>query len=572
MQTAESKRTLAAWLVAFFLVVFGAKLWTIQLWATNLPFWDQWDEARLLFQPWLEGNLSWRDFFIPHNEHRIVFTRLLDLWEVKLNGQWDIYLQTVVNAVLHTSYGCGLATVCWHFTGRRRAGLICFLFAPFFALPFAAENAIHGFQSQFYFTNLFSSLAILGLGFAKPCGKFWFAGLLAAVCAIFTMASGFLAAAAVVGLMILRAVKRRGISREEILTTLCGLAVVALGLAVKVNVAQHAQLQSASVADFLAKLLENLAWPFGAHAWLLLLTCAPLALVTVKFFRGEFKDPRAAEWLLALAGWSLLSALVLAYGRARIAESNRYFDSLSLLPLVNAAALLVLAREIDFSPRWKKLALPLALLWAGLLMVGLVQSARTVADNYLEGTRGWGLAQVENVRTFLATGDADFLHRAPLEALPYWSNDWLIGILRQPKLVALLPTEFSAAAKLNVSSGRGSTAALWLVDHAVMLLCAGLFLCALLAARELRRPGISLRTEGLAWVGVLLVTSSVGMGAIGWRGIDRTSYAAGLHKKLAVVFASSGRMPDALVHLQAALRLLPGDAEAQKEMEILQAR
>ena len=111
MQTAERKRTLAAWLAAFFLVALGAKLWTIQLWATNLPYWDQWDEARLLFQPWLDGTLSWQNFFIPHNEHRIVFTRLLDLIEVQLNGQWDIYLQTVVNAVIHLAYGCGVATL-----------------------------------------------------------------------------------------------------------------------------------------------------------------------------------------------------------------------------------------------------------------------------------------------------------------------------------------------------------------------------------------------------------------------------------------------------------------------------
>lgn len=559
------------WLVAFFLVALGAKLWTIQLWTTNLPFWDQWDEARLLFKPWLEGTLSWRDFFIPHNEHRIVFTRLLDLWEVKLNGQWDIYLQTVVNAVIHTVFGCGLVTVFWHFTDRKHAGLISCLLVPFFALPFAAENTIHGFQSQFYFTNIFSVIALLGLGFGKPCGTYWFAGLVAALCAVFTMASGFLAAAALVGLVILRAVKRRGILREEMVTALCALAVVALGLAVKVNVAQHAQLQSASLGDFLAKLFANLAWPFGQNAWLLIVTCAPVVFLAVKFFRGDLKDTRAAELIFALAGWSFLSALVLAYGRARIAESSRYFDALSMLPLVNAAALFVLAKEIDFAPRWKKLGLPLALLWSGLLIFGLVQNSRAVGENYLEGTRGWGLAQAENVRAFLTTGEAAILKNAPREAMPYWNNDWLIEILLQPQLVAILPTEFAAAAKINVPAARGSRAALFLVDHAVTVLCAGLFWCALLAAWTLRRPGISLRTDGLAWLVVLIIALTLGIGAFCCRGLDRTSYTVSLHKKLALVFANAGRTPEALGQLQAALRLQPGDAEAQKEIEILQA-
>ncbi len=600
MQSAESKRTLAVWLAAFFLAALGAKLWTIQLWTTNLPFWDQWDEARLLFKPWLEGTLTWSDFFIPHNEHRIVFTRLLDLLEVKLNGQWDIYLQTVVNAIIHLAFGCGLIAAIWNFTRRKHAGLICFLLLPFFALPFAAENTIHGFQSQFYFTNLFSVAAILGLGFCKPCSGAWFGGLLAAVLAIFTMASGFLAAAAIIGLMILRAVKHRGsdgggdfraakipspsaasgdgifpprgISQNEILTALCGLAVIALGLAVKVSVAQHTQLQSATAADFLATLLENLAWPFGQHAWLLLLTCAPLALLAVNYFRGKIQNLRATEFVLALAGWSFLSALVLAYGRARIAESSRYLDALAMLPLANSAALFVIAAENTFAPRLKKFALPLALLWSGILIFGQVQSSRAVAETYLEGTRGWGLAQVENVRAFLATGDEAVLRNAPREAKPYWSNDWLIEILHQPKLVALLPTEFAAAAKINAPTGRGSTAALWLVDHAVFFLCAGLFLSALLAASALRQPGISPRNSGLAWLCVLLLALTVGIGAFCYRGVDRMSYAASLHKKLAMVYANSGRTTDALIHFRAALALQPGDVEAQKSVEILTTR
>ena len=79
MQGTQPKRNLLAWLVVFSIVALGAKLWTIQLWATNIPYWDQWDEARLLFKPWLDGTLTWHDFFIPHNEHRIFFTRALDL-------------------------------------------------------------------------------------------------------------------------------------------------------------------------------------------------------------------------------------------------------------------------------------------------------------------------------------------------------------------------------------------------------------------------------------------------------------------------------------------------------------
>lgn len=340
MQGPQSKRNLAAWLAAFFLVALGAKLWTIQIWATNIPYWDQWDEARLLFKPWLEGTLTWHDFFIPHNEHRILFTRLLDLLEVKLNGQWDIYLQTVVNAFLHLAFGCGLATAIWHFTGRKHAGLICFLLLPFFALPFAAENTLHGFQSQFYFASLFSVAAILGLGFSQPGGKGWFVGLLLAVLAIFTMASGFLAAAAVVGLVILRSAKQRSFTPGQMFTTLGGLAVIGLGLALKASIAQHQKFQAKTVSDFFSALSGNLAWPFSDQPAMALLFCLPLALVAVRYFQADVKNLRAAEFVLVLGGWGILQAAALAFGRANLAESSRYLDTLSTLPMAGAVGYL----------------------------------------------------------------------------------------------------------------------------------------------------------------------------------------------------------------------------------------
>ena len=89
----DSRWWLAAWLVALLLVILGAKLWIIQVYGSPLPYWDQWDEAKLVFKPWLEGHLTWGALFAAHNEHRIVFTRLLDLLELRLNGQWDPELQ-----------------------------------------------------------------------------------------------------------------------------------------------------------------------------------------------------------------------------------------------------------------------------------------------------------------------------------------------------------------------------------------------------------------------------------------------------------------------------------------------
>src|SRR5271170_421244 len=194
-----SRPRLATWLCALFTVVVGAKLWVIQIYGTAVPYWDQWDEARLLFKPWLEGHLTWSALFASHNEHRIFFTRALDLFVVRFNGQWDPMLQMTINAFIHAGYACGLAYCFWIFTGKKNAGLICFLLVPFFALPYAAENTIHGFQSQMYFLGIFSVGTILGLGFGSPGSRWWFCGLAAGIMSIFTLGSGLLAALAVSG-------------------------------------------------------------------------------------------------------------------------------------------------------------------------------------------------------------------------------------------------------------------------------------------------------------------------------------------------------------------------------------
>src|SRR5437868_5233180 len=68
------------WVLSLFLVTFAGKLWLIHRSGTPLPFWDQWDgEGSDVYIPYFQHHLSWANFFQPHNEHRIVFTRLCDL-------------------------------------------------------------------------------------------------------------------------------------------------------------------------------------------------------------------------------------------------------------------------------------------------------------------------------------------------------------------------------------------------------------------------------------------------------------------------------------------------------------
>ncbi len=446
VQPNHSKLRLAAWLLALFLTALGAKLWVIQIYASAVPFWDQWDEARLFVKPWLEGRLPWGAWFAAHNEHRILFTRLLDVLLLWLNRQWDPLLQMTVNAFLHAGYACGLACGLWIFTGRKNGGLICFLLMPFFALPFAAENTLHGFQSQMYFLDIFAVAAILGLGFGAPGSGGWWAGLAAAFLSIFTMASGFLAAVAVIGLTGLRMLKARSIARSHLVTLAGCLAVVAVGLTLNVSVAGHRGLRANSPLMFSEMLVDFLAWPFGDHSVMLLFVCLPLLITGVLYFQAGCKNPRAAEFVLALAGWSCLQMAALAYGRAH-GISGRYLDTTCTLPLASLASFFILAENLEFRGLSRSFLLIVTMLWMGILFWGMWQISQgamgtgedRTKGHYLQSNRQWTLREEENIRAFIATDNLNHLSNQPQLAIPYPDATGLANLLRDPELQAIMP-------------------------------------------------------------------------------------------------------------------------------------
>src|SRR5580700_8459600 len=122
-QPEETLKCFGWWLAALFLAALGGQLWTVWLYGSPIPIWDQWDEAYDVFKPWLEGHLTWGILVAPDNNHRILLTRLLDLGLIQLNGRWDPLLQMTVNAFIHAAFVCALAFCLWKFLGRKNGWL-----------------------------------------------------------------------------------------------------------------------------------------------------------------------------------------------------------------------------------------------------------------------------------------------------------------------------------------------------------------------------------------------------------------------------------------------------------------
>jgi hypothetical protein len=504
----DSFKRFSLWLGALFLVVLGAKLWLVQLYGSPLPLWDQWYEAELFFRPWMEGHLTWKDFFASDNGHRIFCTRLLDMCVIWLNGRWEPLLQMTVNAFLHTTYVCGLAFCLWDFLGRKNGWFTCFLLAPFFALPYAGENAIWAITLE-YFLDIFSLVTLVALGFARPGSRWWWLGLAAAGTGLFTMASALLAPVTVGGLMILRAIKLRRIDRGNLITLGLCLAVVGLSLAQGVSAEGDRPLRAHNLAEFSSALVRNLTWPFFDAPGMAGFIFLPLILLLALYFRRNFQESRAAELLLGLGLWSVLQSAALAYGRGNYGDIfpvSRYLDILNVFVIASLFASVLLAQFWLRGAFSKKFALLPPLVFSAVIIFGLCRISQIVVDDLLISTRMMNLVAEERVETFMASGnERDLLEPPTIRPSP----EVALKTLRNPKFQAILPAVCLPPADAHVT-GRFAAVSQWLLRHSTGILYCGLGLFAGLIGCALIRSPLGLAWENLpAGVAFLAMLSAL---------------------------------------------------------------
>lgn len=551
-QATDSSRIFALWLGALFLTTLGAHLWIAWLYGSPLPLWDQWFEASF-FKSWVAGTLKWTDFFASHNEHRVLATRVLDIGLIWANGRWEPLLQMTVNAFLLVAYACALAFCLWNVFGRRNGWLVCFLLMPFFVLPFGGENATWGFNSQQYFVNLFGLAAIAGLGFCKPGSWPWWTGIVAAFLGLFTMANGLLAPLAAGGLIILRTLKKRQAEKSDLASLIASLGVFAVGAALTVTKQADHSFQAHSCLQFTTALTHDLSWPFYNAPVMPCFIGLPLALLLAFYLRPNFPQPRAAEFLLVLALWSLLQAVVLAFGRANYGgpiPSSRYMDWLDIFVIAAVFAAFLLAQL------WEGHLIRngiLAFVFIGVIFAGLCRMSQIVVEDLLVPNRMMTLISEESVQRFLANGSAsDFLERPSVPPDPPTT----LKVLTDPQLQPILPL-CCVAQSPAMKPERLMPFSNWLMEHSVAIMSGGLILFCGLCGFGLARgaPGLAARNP----VGVLALLA--GLAALGFvwsrHAVNRDSVEYALEERLAAEFQAAGNPRRAAIHAQ--------DAQALKQ-------
>jgi hypothetical protein len=431
------------WILSLFLLGLGVKFRLILQSNAPLPYFDQWEgDAADVFVPWFQHVLAPIDFFKPHNEHRIVLTRVYDFILLLLNGQWDSQLQNALNAFLHCGAIAGLGLLMTHWLGKKWWPLVWQPLAMALLLPFNWENTLWAFQSSFYFLLIFSLLTMWLIGLNEPLSGRWKLGVVCGALSLFTLASGFVAAAVVAVIVALELLKNPGAWRRQVPTFIvCGGLIIA-GLLLKPELRTHDVLRAESVPDLALALARNLSWPLTNQPWIAPLNVLVFLLIAWVYWRAPRKGPMNAEkMVLMLGGWTILQAAAAAYARGNhgAPPASRHMDLLCFLTIANwLGIVVVLARhrhELRFAPVWYTAFA----LWAVVFVAGVGVLSTRAARVWIPS---WNVRQqirLENARAFMATDNEHLFDHEEIANLPLPYAPELVFLMRDEDIRRILP-------------------------------------------------------------------------------------------------------------------------------------
>ncbi len=476
------------------LVVIGSKCWMISHYGSSTPIWDQWDAEGLFYEKYFNGTFRFGELIVPHNEHRILVTRLWSLLLVELGGYWDPMLEMVANTLLLGAVVALLVVASRPILEGASWVAFALFSVVIFSPPFDWENTLAGFNSQWYFMLWFSIAGLLAIIEATAFTLRWWIALLALLLSYFSMASGSASMAAAFSICAVQMVIGCRAGTRELL----GLAIIAVVTVATViyipTLPYHVAIKAQSFEQFFRALMLIASWPVASHGivWLVLcaiLVHAPAWLTSIDLIRlrPALTDRR---WLLvALTGWVALQAAEIAYGRAASSTESRYLDVFAIALLVNFACLLNLLSATRDLRLLHWFASGTIVLWLLLVLFGSAKNVFTRHIPELEHEREQARDQTQNLRAFLETGDIKTLENKAFLAIPYPNAQRLAMIVSQPVIRALLPPELVGEASAARAQQRG-------------------------LARFTGRPIEALKTYALRW-GVLLIPAGFTLFLVG---------------------------------------------------------
>jgi hypothetical protein len=427
--------------VGAFLAILGGRFLTIHLLGVSFHQADAWDhEPWYLYFPFQDGNLSWRHLFAPCNEHRIFFTRILSLGVFLVNGQWDNLVLASCNNIVYACAFTGMGLLLWHQAGRCFLSIFALAITLLGTLPFAWENTVWSFQSQFYFCVAFSVLILWLLLSRTPRDTGWYLGIAAAVWCLFTVGAGRLPAIVICCIMVLRLWVEPRQWKTHMATLLACAGVLGFERLLP-STPEIWSMKTRTIDQFIATFGKTFSWPFVGSEWMWILVWLPMFCLVVNRFRKR-QEISSFEWLVfAIGGWGFISALGVGLKRGAFSQGpvSRYMDMTSLALLANVAAILALYMRLrPVAARRCALA---GCAWALVMGCGLAQVSFDQL-NYNAGARlAYNRLVVRpNIITFLREDKLSQLLSLREAQLPHPDQMAVATYLRCPRIRAILPS------------------------------------------------------------------------------------------------------------------------------------
>jgi hypothetical protein len=434
----RNKRSLLSFL-CFALIILLSRWYYVEHFAVALPFWDQWDaEWDGLLKPWVEGKLQFSDLFKGHNEHRILPTRLMTLALFSLTGTWNNLTEARLNIPLSAITPLILIGILYK--DGSLSGLKWLVVAVILAgasLPFSWENILIGFQSQFYFLNLFTICA-LALAIYRPENYTAISALLfLCILSILTSASGLLTSMTIVVIYSLRCFIKGKVTLKSCLVILIVLLISFVAYYTMPVVAGHHALHADNIWEFIKAALRIMGWPLrGSQLQIGLMWLPSLIAIPVLILRRQIANIDLL--MIGCFVWTGMQAAALAYGRGHeiVHMPSRYSEVLLLGLAGNSWFVLRLPDTFGINVQIRLALYVVVTLFFCAVFISFTQ--RTVDDfKILKEERVRRVTQTANVCGYLKSKDVSFLNKTGFLE-PYPDPKRLQQFLDDPELQKIL--------------------------------------------------------------------------------------------------------------------------------------
>jgi len=453
--TESNRLNTVLFILAIILIVAGVRIVLIDLYAAQTPYWDDWMMGAFLSKSVSEG-LVFSDFFTDANEHRLVFNRVLSVLIFDLNHQqWDPKLSMIANTLIWAATAAFFFRLVIKHIDIERRPLLFFVLFILFVFPVSLVNILWGIQTHTYTMILFSVWGCWYTTYRALSKKWWF-GIASLAAASLTLAGGTFAAFGVVGVKLLSLIVDKENRRDALISLIAAGLAGGFGLAfILVQPGSSSAPAALTLSDAISAFLKTMSWPYYPYAWPAFILAVPVILLLIQYLRRPHQQTQLSQFALSVFGFALIIALAIAYARGvgGHGPARRYFEFMTLIPIVSLMSFLLLRRAQTGAAKTALSGLLVA--WLAIFVLSFPWHHSVVTLTLKE--RGViQPAQERLTRTYLNTRDPETLENQPFQHVPFPRNADFITILdemnEQNTLPALLQAPKAIEWRLDITA------------------------------------------------------------------------------------------------------------------------